>query len=436
MKSEIVPNIEELNAVLIFSGFPIFTQIVYGQGDSEMDYGEQGATLSIIYRAFCLSLSLYIIISNYRNRNHKKSISILKWTFFLFCLMSIKLLYSFFLAPYSFLWTKSVIITKLSFLFGVTLIPIYALYLSFNKINWNKVVFLITLSLLIVCSSTLLSISDDNTRLDLNSHQSTLAFGAYSAYLVIISTCLFREFRNIIPQLLVYFIFIIGAIGLLKAGSRGPLLGAVMSLLPLFLLKKGYKIYLIAILIIIPLFGSSILSMLEDFSPVIFSRLTGVITQDESTMERINAFLLAIKQMNEYPIIGESPLFYTNWAFGFGPHNLLLQIGMGLGYIGLLFSCFLFYKYLTKAIRNINGDAISSIFSALMIFFLIRSQTGIDIYEASDMGMVIVVLYMYNSSKINDYKSKEDNNKKVKEDKNSDIENNILKEQDNILSTT
>lgn len=417
MKSKIVPNIEELNAVLIFSGFPIFTQIVYGQGDSDMDYGEQGATLSIIYRAFCLSLSLFIIILNYKNMRNKKSTSALKWTFILFCLMSIKLLYSFFLAPYSFLWTKSVIITKLSFLLGVTFFPLYALYLSFNKIKWSKVIFLITLSLVIVCSSTLLSLSDDNTRLDLNSHQSTLAFGAYSAYLVIISTCLFREFKDMILKLLVYSIFIIGTIGLLKSGSRGPLIGVTVSLIPLFLLKKGYKIHLIVISIIITLFGSTILGILEDFSPVIFSRLNGAIAQDESTMERIHAFLLAIKQMKEYPIIGESPLFYTNWAFGFGPHNLLLQIGMGLGYVGLFFSCFLFYKYLTKAIRSINGDVISSIFSVLMIYFLIRSQTGIDIYEASDMGMVIVVLYMYNDNKINDYQNKKNTNKRVYEDK-------------------
>ena len=132
------PNMAELNAFLTFIGFALFSQIVYGQEDAAVEFRSQGASLSIVYRFVCLVLGLILIKKNYFRKNVFID-RVLKATFCLFFLMSLKLLYALFLAPYSYLWNTNVISIRMTFLFGVTIIPLYALVLTFYKINWTKV---------------------------------------------------------------------------------------------------------------------------------------------------------------------------------------------------------------------------------------------------------------------------------------------------------
>lgn len=394
-KSRIWLNLPELNAFLVFVGFPLFTQIVYGHEETDVEFGSSGSRLSIIYRIVCLALSIYLIFSNrigFKNNRFNRN---LKMTFILFMLMAIKLCYSLFLAPYSSLWTSDLIFTRLSFLFGVTLFPVLAIAITFNKINWEKIFIYISFTLLFLCIDTLIFSTGLDGRIDLNGHQSTLAFGAYSAYLLIISLCFFNQKgMKVMMKLLIPIMIIVGFYGLLRAGSRGPLISAVISILPIFLLKKGNRGFFVIILFMILIFGSMIMSQLESIAPVIFERFSDALNKDESTTERIIAFNLAWEQLNNYPLTGESPIFYTDWAYGYGPHNLPLQVAMGLGYIGFIWICILYFNYMKRALYSFNRGIIPSIFASLTIYFLIRTQTGVDIYSASDFGFVLVGLYM------------------------------------------
>ena len=390
-----VPNIYEFSAFVVFAGFRLFPHVVYGLTDNEVTLGEQGSTYSILYRAFCLLLSIIII---YKTSQTRKGLFIprdLKWTFGLFILMSIKLIYALFLAPYSRFWTSSLVFTRLSFLVGVTMFPLYALLLSFKYIDWNKVFVLIIVSLSYVCLSTLLNTQAIDTRIDLNSHQSTLTFGAYSAYIIIISICFLNTSHKKVFSLFLCFAIAIGVLGLLRAGSRGPFVSAIASLFPLLVVRRENRKYLFLIIIGILFFGSILYAWFQEFAPVIFERLVDASNKDTSTMERLTAFELAFEQMNNYPLTGESPIFYTEWAYGFGPHNLWLQIGMGLGYIGFICGIVLFVRYFFHALYSLSFDHIDAIFGSLLIYFLIRTQTGVDIYNASDFGMVLIGSYMY-----------------------------------------
>ena len=387
------PNMAELNAILTFIGFALFSQIVYGHEDSSIEFRSQGATLSILYRCFSLIIALILIINNcYRHRICVDRV--LKSTFCLFALMSLKLLYALFLAPYSHMWSSDIISLRLSFLFGVTIIPLYAMVLTFYKINWSKVFLFIAIALLYICLSTLIYNTGNEGRIDLNSHQSSLAFGAYSAYLFIIACCTFSKDKSKILKLAIVGLGIVGLIGLLKAGSRSPLISAIAALFPL-LLKKGNGRYLVVIILGIIMIGPTLFAFFEDFAPVIFERLEGAMNKDESTMERLIAFDLAINQMLDNLLCGESPIFYSKWAYGFGPHNLPLQVAMGLGIGGFVWVCILYIIFFRKSLKSINGDYVSRIFACLMFYFLIRTQTGVDIYYASDFGLVIIGLYMY-----------------------------------------
>lgn len=389
-------KLSEINALLIFVGFGLFSSLTYSQATEETEWGSSGDNpLSILYRIFALVIST-ICIFKYRKTFHFKTLTnTLKIYLFIIFLMSCKLLYSFYLAPDHIIWPKNTKFLYLTFLIGIQIIPTISLITSFSTIRWKYVLPILLIILCYMCFNTLIKTWGAEGRISLNSHQSTLSFAAYSVYLLILSICLTKKYKSNITKLFLVLIIILALISALRAGSRGPVISGVVAILFVLIAKKNFAILTLLITLIYLICGDQILSILENIAPTFFERMNNTIEYGD-TSDRDITFNFAISQIISNPIFGSHPLVSIPHGFGSGPHNLILQIGMGLGLFGIFISIILYAKLIAIALKKKNIDYISNFFSGLIIYFIIRSMTGVNIYTASDLSFAIVCLCLYN----------------------------------------
>lgn len=306
--------------------------------------------------------------------------------------MIIKLLYCFYFAGDSSKWSIGVKRIYLMFAFGVQLLPSLAFALSFHNINWKKVLSLIALLLVILCTNTLLVTWGDSGRISLNSHQSTLSFGGYAALLSLSSISLYRMSNKKIGRIVFLICFLIGILSLLRAGSRGPLISCIFSLTVLFIVKVKNAKLIFCLLLVYILFGDIIYNFLYEISPTIFDRMENTIYEGD-TSGREGTFNVAWDIIINNPIFGYDPIFIS----GFGPHNLLLQFGMGLGLIGLLLGIVLYIYIIYKSLVSNKVDCIQFFFSSFALYFIMRTMTGVNIFFDADFSFAIISIILYKS---------------------------------------
>ena len=386
-------NNSEINALLLIIGFPIFTYIAYPVSQENAEFGtSSGSLLSILYRAFALIVSIICIYKNKYNFSNFRNNGFLKLYFIIVLLMIIKLLYCFYFAGDSSKWSIGVKRIYLMFAFGVQLLPSLAFALSFHNINWKKVLSLIALLLVILCTNTLLVTWGDSGRISLNSHQSTLSFGGYAALLSLSSISLYRMSNKKIGRIVFLICFLIGILSLLRAGSRGPLISCIFSLTVLFIVKVKNAKLIFCLLLVYLLFGDIIYNFLYEISPTIFDRMENTIYEGD-TSGREGTFNVAWDIIINNPIFGYDPIFIS----GFGPHNLLLQFGMGLGLIGLLLGIVLYIYIIYKSLVSNKVDCIQFFFSSFALYFIMRTMTGVNIFFDADFSFAIISIILYKS---------------------------------------
>lgn len=374
-------NIHDLNFILTFAGFAIFTSIT-------------DTLSSVVYRAFALIVAVLCIhVSGYRFRHLPMVLKL-----FLGLMVIVDLKTGFHLISETTAYTDSRNLALL-FIFGVTLVPVLAFAAGYCKIHWQRC--LVVLEVLLVFTilmgyTSSLSI-DDSVRMSLNARQSTLAFGDNSGYLFLLSICLLNYSQSIVRRqwLWVWKIFLILALilsvlGMARAGSRGPVISALMGglfILVTLRLKKQFNVSLI-IIAFVAVFGITT-ATLERFAPVLYSRMSSTI--DEGDMSgRDVLFAQAIQKISDNPISGDNPVIVLSDGFT-SCHNGYLDVGVCLGIFGFIFYVSLSIWILISLITHRSRiQTMPQLFLSAMFFLsATRAMTGANFVSNPNYALCI-----------------------------------------------
>lgn len=377
-------NIHDLNFILTFSGFAIFTSFF-------------ADVSSIVYRAFALLVALLCLLkSSFKLADIPTLVKVL---LAFIIILDLKI-------AYHLLFDISIIYIPakrmaLLFVFGVTLIPVLAFSAGYKHIHWKSVLVVLELLLFITILKSYLSTIDemDAVRMALNNRQSTIAYGDNSSYLFILSLCLLRcpsEMKNrLVRSFWVFFLIcgtILGLIGMIRAGSRGPVISAVMGLAFYFVSLKFRKQmgFLATSVFLIAFFGISTVT-LEKVAPVLFSRMYNAIEEGDTSGRDI-LFREAIAKIKDNPIEGDNPIILSNNGQFTTCHNGYLTVGVCLGVLGLFFYVMLTIWIAIRLILcRVNINSSEGFFIASMYFLSItRAMTGADIASNPNYAVMIV----------------------------------------------
>lgn len=365
-------NLSDLVFLLIFIGFSFFTTF------SPID------DVSIAYRAFVVMIGLLCI---FRNRNQHIALGKpLKLLFTIMVLMTIKVVYHLYLGELALKPVDHSRNMTMLFAFGVVWVPIIALIRGSKSLDREVLCYILLIALLMMITKGLMTAMDANVegRFELNKRQSTLAFGDKGAMLAIISASFIAmistvrsNWRKIILILSIGGL-IIGIMGVLKAGSRGPMISGITAVAFVFtVMRFRTKIYIVLATCLSFVFGIVSVNMIYSFAPVIFARMNNTI-EDHDTSGRDVLFEEALDKMSNNPILGDNPFAMEPGGYD-TYHNVYLDVGATLGLICFTLFVGLTIYLLIKTISTAHQH--KSVFSlfilAMFWFFAVRGLTGV-----------------------------------------------------------
>lgn len=182
-----------------------------------------------------------------------------------------------------------------------------------------------------------------------------ISVGYYSA-ICIISCSILLRYRKISLRLKLIAIIgvVFGFVMLILANSRGPVAALIIALI--FMSGKNIvhsvKVWLVYALILIVLIFST------DLVTPIMGRVTATLAGDLdlAALSRLAYQLAAIEIFLENPLMGGAAII-PGGGLGVHPHNLLIEIAMSLGLLGLSvfsFCCFIAWERITNGYYDRN----------------------------------------------------------------------------------
>lgn len=173
-------------------------------------------------------------------------------------------------------------------------------------------------------------------------------------------------------------LFVLGFLILVLGASRGPMIAALvsMALMCLHQLKLKFKklstwrnvVLFLGILVIAFVRYYEIL--LENVS--LFHRVELSVNQEQGVSERVYAWSAAWNQFLSSPVYGDK---VVENHFGFYPHNIILEVLMSTGLIGLFLLLPMFYKACVNlfVIQDLEKRMIVYLFVMFFIFVFFSS---------------------------------------------------------------
>lgn len=393
-------NIYEINFILVFIGYTIFTSFFADLS-------------SIVYRAFSLLVSLICLVLSL---NSHPIIPIrLKLLLAIMYLMFIRVVWELLFGEYS---DTQLVMTKyqaLLFAIGVTGIPILSIVKSIDRIRWNRTIYIVFILLMITLAKGMVFLNEDLSKYGrhaLNERQSTLTFGDVGAYLCILSTAVMLSYKSIKPFFCKKRILpFVGALGIMlgissivQAGSRGPLFGCIGALLVLciYMPPKAKFFLFSSVLIVIVFFGYSVLNDLEEYAPVLYGRAVDTLGEGDLG-GRTPLYQEAFKKISGSPLLGDCPFYLELTEFN-SYHNCYIDVFVGLGLIGGLIYLLLNTKLFIDVLRMKNSILSLAYLSfiGMFVFSFIRAMSGVIIFANSNYCVsMLMACYITYYNKIN-----------------------------------
>jgi hypothetical protein len=390
--------ISNLNAVLFFVGFPLFTTLFYG---SEMQ--TQTSQLTISYRIFTFVIAVIVICLNNRIPRFNNLGKLFLFFWFAYLIRIIYDLYfridAFYIPPFQKLQHLNTSIVSSFF-------PLMALFFSHKKLNLEKIFIVISFFLLFSTVYGIFSQKPDtlgNIRARLNIAENTLSFGFYSASTVIAGLTLFYlgDLTKKISKIISVIMMIVGIIGVGVAGSRGPFAGMLLAIiLPLIYKAKAKELLIIFIVFTgILIFNQAILNFFYSNFPVLFERTLSTVVEGD-TSGRGSIFSDAIAQITAHPIIGDWHLLYYKNGIGNFAHNIILDSWMSLGIILGSLIIVLYIYFIKQAIKLISAKNSYSFIGYLTLLSIGYSLTTGGALPYKDtfnfaFGLLIITMLPY-----------------------------------------
>lgn len=387
----------DINFILTIIGFPFFTTLI------------SNSVASIAYRGFALFIALMCLFKTGVRKPQSRSLIC-----FLFVLLyvSIQALIGVFWGEYANYPFTGVKYQFLLFNVGILWIPLLAFVSGFENIQWEKVMALTFLLMLFTVVQadlgTLTGKVSSSGRYDMG-RLSTLAFGDNGSYLVLMSAALLATRESWLTRWKTPIIVILiaavlaGIFGVLKAGSRGPLVGCLTGLFFLVYCLRGKdRTILITSVIVLISTGTLSMSKIKNFAPALYSRFTATV-EDGDMSGRGVLFLQSFEKFQDNIILGSNPITLTMKQFS-TCHNVYLETLQGGGII--VFALFLyallsvFIGSLKIRVRECLLQHTGFLFLFLMFFCNMgRGLSGImltsnAIYAFPVVGCIMVLYYI------------------------------------------
>lgn len=365
--------ISNLNAILFFVGFPLFTTLFYGSGEqiSETRF------LTIGYRAFTAVVVLILIFlqKELPTLNRMGKLFLFLWIAYL-----TRIIFDLYIRTDSYYIAMPQKLLYINDSVVVCFLPLIGLFFSYRSIQWKKVFFILVVVLFYITLYGLININSNTTnnfRVKMNIAQSTLAFGFYSAATFLSGLTLLNTGRvyKQINKTFVIVIMIIGILGVFSAGSRGPLLGLIIAAFatPFIKLKFKYIFSFILLTFLLYIFRESITTYLSN-EFILFERVTATV-QEGDLSGRESYYADAIAQIKSNPFLGDWHMLYYNTGKGNFAHNIILTTWMSLGLIIGSIIIILYGYFIKKAIHLINAKNIYSFIGYLVLLSIVYSLT-------------------------------------------------------------
>jgi O-antigen ligase len=192
-------------------------------------------------------------------------------------------------------------------------------------------------------------------------------------------------------------------IAILLLAARGPLVSIVIILFFGFFWNRTNKVnfktivYFIVILAGLLYFGNGLLSRLNQ-------RLEGISDNNSNNFSSIGTRFSLFEKGFDYfissPIVGIGYGSFGKEITGFEdrivPHNIFIEIGSELGFIGLFFFVFLMiYVYLYVKFKWKKNDDISSSLVTLIIFLILQSISTTYLSDSKALFLWVSILICY-----------------------------------------
>lgn len=329
---------ESLAALLLclsFVGYPFVTALADV-------LAIEGNLVSILYRAVCLGLAIFVIFMNLRVGMSPTVRSVYGLLLLVIGLYGMRLLSNVLLDPQSLGRPPT---QYLLFYFGVTLVPLLAVMLARNldlDLAFDLMLLFASMATFLsffAANSALFRAREDLQRGSLESLNS-ISLGNLGVMLVILCIWALLKGRATGSTMRLMFLALIAAgLGIsVFAASRGPLVSLAAVILALLIWVRGRSRRHLATLIFL-LVSVQLLRGGTD-SSLIFRRFQAFAeNRDMSSSIRMQLYSDALNQISEHPFFGisiEVPSFH------FYPHNLFLEYFMATGiFAGLLFVLFI-----------------------------------------------------------------------------------------------
>lgn len=376
-------NIHDLNFILTFSGFAFFTSLTTDIS-------------SVSYRAFALLVALLSLSSRMFRRDNIPVL--LSFLLFFIVVLDIKI-------AYHLVFDSSVVFVSarnlaLLFVFCITLIPVLAYSVSNEHIHWKTVLYILEILLLITITKSYFSTMNvtEAIRMSLNNRQNTLAFGDNSGYLVLLSLSLLRFssvgrnlFLRNLWRLVLVFGVAMGFLGIIRAGSRGPLVSTMMGILCFLVsLRISRQVGVLLLSLFFISFFDITTNTIEKIAPVLFSRMSNTIEEGDMSGRDI-LFKEAVQKMRENPVKGNNPIILSNNDSFTTCHNGYLLVGVCLGVLGFIvnigFTLWLVFCILRYRSKLNTPEAL---FIVMMFFYTsTRAMTGADLASTPNYTLTV-----------------------------------------------
>lgn len=390
-----------INVILILIGYQLLTVLL---GESLGDEGESQA-ITIPFRAFCLLISFIVIFFNNKRTNPSNKhirVLVIFWVFLL-----VRFALDMFII-YPGILSSAKQIQLWLYMIGLTLIPMYSIWKSFEVIDLDLLfVFLFIVSSFI---SIFLYFTVDEFRIANADRLSLAGLNSISiGYCGLMSIVLGLYNAIIRKSKFIFKIFSlmmvgVGALVLLRAGSRGPLLSLVLTFVLFLITRSKHAVRNLAVMFIVMLLGYMLfdyfMELIEQISPVLHRRLT---REEGQLNDRLPLYDAAWKGFLNNPLLGDSFAIYHDRTYSYA-HNIFLDSIMQLGVIGLGFISTTYFAGIKMVIEFLKSNTSLVWIGFLLFKSMMEMMVSGSIYTNPEFSVLFVfsaLLYMNKKTNFN-----------------------------------
>ncbi|WP_346861023.1 oligosaccharide repeat unit polymerase [uncultured Draconibacterium sp.] len=240
----------------------------------------------------------------------------------------------------------------------------------------------------------------DTGRADVGEGLNAITMGRFSISIFIIAFYVFLKEKKVSYRILSVFSMLLCLLVAALTGSRGPFVTLALVILFFFLVQKNTKNvlrFMVVSLLLFVLLKGTILNFLESRGASIFIRMEQAI-YEQNFSGRTQKYLDALHSFQENPIFGHYFVLDKGENAGGHPHNLLLEVLITTGLLGIIPFLYILLSNLKKSVWVISKDAPWAWIHLLSIQYILASMFSFSLTKSPGVWILIYFVASYNKN--------------------------------------